>query len=70
MGHDVCDTMGASVTVKTGFVDEVIDSLSVSGQCTGSQDHPQRTLLRCTRSSRGSASSKCCISGEEYLILS
>ena len=34
MGHDVCDIMGASVTVKTGYVDEVIDSLSVSGQCT------------------------------------
>ena len=32
MGHDVCETMGAGVRVNAGFVDGVIDSLSVCGQ--------------------------------------
>ena len=30
MGHDVCNTMGASVTVNRVFIDGVIDSLSVN----------------------------------------
>ena len=34
VSHDVCDTMGASVRVNAGFVNRVIDSLSVSGQCS------------------------------------
>ena len=34
VGHDVHETMGAGVTVNAGFVDGVIDSLSVSGQCS------------------------------------
>ena len=29
MGHDVCEVMGVSATVCAGFVDRVIDSLSV-----------------------------------------
>ena len=32
VGHDVCETMGASFAVSAGFVDRVIDSLSVRGQ--------------------------------------
>ena len=33
MGHDVCETMSAGVTVYADFIDGVIDSLSVSGLC-------------------------------------
>ena len=31
MGHDVCETMGAGVTVFADFVRGVINSLSVNG---------------------------------------
>ena len=34
VGHDVYEAMCVSATVYAGFVDGVVDSLSVSGQCS------------------------------------
>ena len=55
MDHDVCETMGAGVTVYADFVDFVIDFLWVSCQRSVMT---QRSLLRCTRSASGSACSE------------
>ena len=52
--HDVCDTMGA-VLVYADFVVRVINSLSASYQRSVM---PATSLLKCTRSARGSVRSE------------
>ena len=34
MGHGVCGNMGNSDTMNAGFIDRVINSFLVSGQCS------------------------------------
>ena len=54
MCHDECEAINDRVTVHAGF-DLVIIPFAVSGQRKAMQ---QRSLLRCTRSLRGSVSSE------------
>ena len=32
VGHDVCETVGGSVTVYAGFIDGVVNNFAVCGQ--------------------------------------